>query len=199
MTSQIIGNTYDKYETRNPIARFLMRGFFDAVDHLIQDRPSQTVLEVGCGEGHLLTRLLRSQVIAPQRACACDLDLAHVTVDAHPSIEFQQASAYELPWPDNSFDLVLCCEVLEHLEDPHAAMRELARVAKHHILISTPWEPVWRALNLARLRYVATMGNTPGHIQHFGRSDLVQLCESSAHVIAMRKPLPWTMLLATPK
>ncbi|MCA9691003.1 MAG: hypothetical protein KC636_15460, partial [Myxococcales bacterium] len=92
-----------------------------------------------------------------------------------------------------------CCEVLEHLEDPAAGLAELARVARGHVLLSTPWEPAWRAMNVARGRYLRALGNTPGHIQHFSRRGLLRLAQTRLDVVAVRRPLPWTVLLGTPR
>jgi SAM-dependent methyltransferase len=44
----------------------------------------------------------------------------------------------KLPFDDNSFDLVACLDVLEHLDNPHQALRELIRVAKYSVFISLP-------------------------------------------------------------
>lgn len=50
-------------------------------------------------------------------------------------------SVYELPFPDNSFDFVLCMGILEHLEYPHAAIPEMHRVLKPggRIIVSVPF------------------------------------------------------------
>jgi len=190
----IVGNVYDKYATQNPIARWLMTGFLRSVKGLYLQANPREVLEVGCGEGHLATSLIQAGSQAPQKFVACDVeDRARPGVD--PRIAFETASIYGLPYADNSFDLVVCCEVLEHLERPAQGLQELVRVARRHVLISTPWEPVWRAMNLARGRYVRDLGNTPGHIQHFGRRALVRLAASQMHVQAVRRPLPWTVIL----
>jgi hypothetical protein len=95
--------------------------------------------------------------------------------------------------------LVVCCEVLEHLERPAAGVAELARVARRHVLLSTPWEPVWRVMNMARGRYWRALGNTPGHIQHFSRRGLRSLADTRLRVSATRTPLPWTVLLGEPR
>src|SRR3546814_19916610 len=47
-------------------------------------------------------------------------------------------------------DLVVCCEVMEHLEDPTAALDVLAKLSKHFLILSVPREPLWRFLNMAR-------------------------------------------------
>jgi ubiquinone/menaquinone biosynthesis C-methylase UbiE len=195
----IIGHHEDKYASRNPIARLLVDNFLTAVTSLyILARPAgKQVLEVGCGEGKLANHLL-AHAPTPARFLATDLDLAHLTPELDPHIETAQASAYALPYPDRSFDIVVCCEVLEHLDDPLQGLSECARVAREGVLISTPWEPVWRALNVARLKYLRELGNTPGHVQHFSRGGLEQLAARRLRVLAMRKPLPWTAILGEP-
>jgi ubiquinone/menaquinone biosynthesis C-methylase UbiE len=193
----IVGNVDDKYDTRNPIARRLVAGFLRAVGELYASRRPRTVLEVGCGEGRLADHLLRNYP-RPERFAACDLEDARAPM-IDPAIEFQRASIYDLPFADASFDLVVCCEVLEHLERPAEGLAELARVSAGAVLLSTPWEPVWRLLNLARGRYVRDLGNTPGHLQHFSRRQLVALAERELEVRAVRRPLPWTVILGAPR
>ena len=190
----VVGNFYDKYASKNPIERALMNGFLRAVTGLYDRVAPATVLEVGCGEGrlaqHLVTRGRR-----PQRFVACDLELSAIAEGIDPVIELRAASIYELPFADASFDLVVCCEVLEHLDDPERGLGELARVARRGAIVSTPREPLWRAMNMMRGRYVTDLGNTPGHVQHFGRRGLERLVDCAFRVVACRAPIPWTVLL----
>jgi 2-polyprenyl-3-methyl-5-hydroxy-6-metoxy-1,4-benzoquinol methylase len=196
--ANIVGNHYDKYGTKNPIARALMRGFLTATGDLFASCRAASVLEVGCGEG-LLAQALLDRGPRPKRFVASDLELDRVAPGLDPAIELVQASIYDLPFADRSFDLVVCCEVLEHVEEPGRAMAELARVADRRVLVSTPWDPVWRAMNMMRGRYLGALGNTPGHIQHFTRSGFVRLAETRMRVIDRRSPLPWTILLGEPR
>jgi hypothetical protein len=43
-----------------------------------------------------------------------------------------------IPFPDNSYDCVLCLDVLEHIENIHDVFDDLCRVARHHVIISLP-------------------------------------------------------------
>lgn len=194
----IVGNVDDKYDTRNPIARRLVDGFLRSVSDLYRGARPRRVLEVGCGEGRLADHLLRSGGPRPERFLACDLEDARAP-GIDPAIEFEIASIYDLPHDDDAFDLVVCCEVLEHLEEPSRGLAELARVSSGQVLISTPWEPVWRLLNLARGRYVRDLGNTPGHLQNFSRRQLLALAAAHLEVQAIRRPLPWTVVLGAPR
>ncbi len=197
-TNNVVGNHYDKYGTRNPIARWLTNGFLDSVHEVYQGVAPNSVLEVGCGEGLLADHLVRRGP-RPARFDACDLSLHRLAPNLDPLLRFVAASVYNLPYPASSFDLVLCCEVLEHLEQPRRALLELARVASRAVIISTPWEPVWRVMNLARGRYITHGGNTPGHIQHFSRRGLRALSSEFITIEHERRPLPWTILQGRPK
>lgn len=200
MASQnVVGNFEDKYASQNPIARWLVSGFLDAVTELyrLADPANKQVLEVGCGEGKLATALIR-RAPTPARYLATDVSLEAITRELDPPIETATASIYELPFASASFDIVVCCEVLEHLDDPARGLAEVARVARERVVISTPWEPVWRAMNMARGKYLRALGNTPGHVQHFSRAALMQLAATRLRIHELRTPLPWTVILGAP-
>ena len=199
---QPAGNYYDKYNTRNPIARRLMNGFLAAFESLVERcGDSSSALEVGCGEGELSMRLAR------RGKAVKGFDIAEeVVIEARRrsqaaglSIPFYVGSALDLEPEAQAADLVVCCEVLEHLEEPERALRLLAATARKHLLVSVPREPVWRALNLARGRYVTDLGNTPGHIQHWSTRGFVSFLERHVDIVSVATPLPWTMVLCKPR
>ena len=162
----VAGNVYDKYGTNNPIARRLMDGFMQAFDALLELEEADTVLEVGCGEGHLIKRIQRDY---PNRQIAgfdITYGIVEQAVSAAKDVSFLQASADQMPWLDDSWDVVVICEVMEHLSEPEKALLELQRVTRKGCLLSVPREPVWRMANMARGKYWPSLGNTPGHIQH---------------------------------
>lgn len=191
------GNVYDKYGTSHPLERRIVDRFLDTVGGLYRTASPSSALEVGCGEGRLATRLVRAGP-RPTRFHACDLSLERLDPAADPGIRFLEASIYELPYPDRAFDLVVCCEVMEHLDDPDRGLAELVRVARGAVLVSVPWEPVWRAANLARGRYWRDLGNTPGHVQHFTRRGLLRLLRPRLRPVDVRRPFPWTVVLGVP-
>lgn len=197
----VAGNHFDKYGSRNPIHALMLGAFVRDVRELLEMAAPKSVLEVGCGAGELAGRLWSPQETHAAEGIhyvgtdVCDQQVARAA-QLYPSWRFQQASAYELPFEDGSFDLVLACEVLEHLECPQRALVEAARVARRHLLVSVPWEPVWRVLNVARGKYWSRWGNTPGHVQHFSRRGLRRLVSERFDLLAERRPVPWTMLLA---
>ena len=110
-------------------------------------------------------------------------------------IDFRAAPVQSLDPRYDAAELIVCCEVLEHLEDPVAALDRLATLARPWLLVSVPREPLWRGLNLARLKYVGELGNTPGHLGHWSKRQFVDLLTQRVEVVEVRSPLPWTMAL----
>ena len=85
--------------------------------------------------------------------------------------------------------------MLEHLEDPEAALATLAGLARPWLIASVPREPLWRGLNMARRKYLSRRGNTPGHLNHWSKSGFERFLESRFEVEMLRSPTPWTMAL----
>lgn len=198
----VIGNTYDKYGTRNPIARRMVEGFDHALSGLVAKVAPRTIHEVGCGEGYWVLRWVgegidargsdfSTQVIGMARGNARSRGV-------EPE-RFAVRSIYELTPDGDGADLVVCCEVMEHLEEPEKAMDVLRSIVTGDLIMSVPREPLWRVLNLARGKYVSALGNTPGHLQHWSRNGFVSLAARYFDVVEVLSPLPWTMLHCRPK
>ncbi len=189
------GNTYDKYATTNPIERRMMSGFLRALDEMVDGLTPARVLEIGAGEGEVLARVTARHPGAVVIGCdLADHDLAGEWRAAGHLGLF--ADATRLPFPDRAFDVVLAIEVLEHIPRPERALAELARVCSGTLVASVPLEPVWRAGNIARGRYVRQLGNTPGHVNHWTRRGFRSFVATRFDVESVRAPLPWTMVRA---
>jgi ubiquinone/menaquinone biosynthesis C-methylase UbiE len=196
VTEVVTGNVYNKYDTRNPVARWMMSRFLATSRRLLQPLPVRNVLEVGCGEGRLMELVAGMKPSASVRGIDLDAGIFDPRLKRNPRLSFGVQSAYDLGFPANAFDLVVAAEVLEHLEHPRRALEEIVRVAKEFVLLSVPREPLWRALNLARFSYVGRLGNTPGHLQHWSRRRFVEFVESRLNVREVCSPIPWTVVLA---
>jgi 2-polyprenyl-3-methyl-5-hydroxy-6-metoxy-1,4-benzoquinol methylase len=191
------GNTYDKYGSANPVVRRLMAGFEATLDELLRRAAPGSVLDIGCGEGVLTARW--AEQLDPRPVVGIDLEdpklRAEWAARGRENLEFRAMRADRLELEDDEFDLVAAIEVLEHVEEPERALAEMARVARRHLLVSVPREPLWRALNLARGAYVKNFGNTPGHLNHWSKRGFIGLLERHGRVLEARSPFPWTMLL----
>jgi len=192
------GNTFDKYGSRNPVVRRLMSGFEGTLQDLFTRAAPTSVLDVGCGEGVLTERWARA--LGDRPVLGIDLDDPKLKEEwagrRRQNLSFAAVDVAErLPYADDEFDLASAIEVLEHVPDPEHTVAEMARVARRHLLVSVPREPLWRGLNLARGAYITELGNTPGHVNHWSRRAFVSLLSHHGRVIDVRSPFPWTMLL----
>jgi 2-polyprenyl-3-methyl-5-hydroxy-6-metoxy-1,4-benzoquinol methylase len=191
------GNTFDKYGSSNPVVRRLMSGFHSTLDELWERARPESVLDVGCGEG-VLTEEWAGR-LGDGRVVGIDLDDPKLRAEwekrRRPNLEFRAQEATSLAFPDGEFDLVAAIEVLEHVPTPEATLAEMARVARRWMLASVPREPLWRALNVARGAYWRSLGNTPGHVNHWSKRDFTSLLARHGAVEEARSPFPWTMLL----
>jgi len=191
----IAGNYEDKQATRNPIARRLVQRFEAALLECVARTGAQDVHEVGCGEGALLRRLA-----APgRRLRGCDFSRQIVEQarerTADLGVELAVRSVHDLDPAVDAAELVVCCEVLEHLDDPADGLAKLAACARPWLLVSVPREPLWRILNCARGKYWSDLGNTPGHLQHWSRASFLRFVRTRVDVVETRSPLPWTVAL----
>jgi ubiquinone/menaquinone biosynthesis C-methylase UbiE len=191
------GNTYDKYGSQNPVVKRLMAGFHRDLDSLFERAAPSSVLDVGCGEGVLTAawaeRLRTGHVVG------VDLEDAKLRSEwdrrTRENLSFRALSGADLPFADGEFDVACAIEVLEHVPDPSLTLSEMVRVARSHVLVSVPREPLWRALNMARGAYLRKLGNTPGHVNHWSKRAFVELVGRHGRIEEVRSPFPWTMLL----
>jgi SAM-dependent methyltransferase len=191
------GNTFDKYGSSNPVVKRLMAGFNGSLDELWGRARPESVLDVGCGEG-VLTEQWAAR-LGEGRVVGIDLDDPKLRAQwesrRRANLEFRAEEATSLSFPDDEFDLAAAIEVLEHVPEPEATLAEMARVARRSLLVSVPREPLWRALNMARGAYWRSLGNTPGHLNHWSKRAFLSLLSRYGEVEETRSPFPWTMLL----
>jgi SAM-dependent methyltransferase len=128
----------------------------------------RSVLDVGCGDGRLFHRL-------PPGIEAVALDVSYASV-RNVRGRALCATSVDLPFADRSFDLVLCCETIEHLPDDvfQRTLDELARVSRRSILITVPFEEDLR-LHLTRCRDCGAIFHVWGHCRRFTSRQLDDL------------------------
>ena len=192
-----IGNQVDKERMGNPVAQWMVARFdeaFDALVNAIQPGPG-SVHEVGCGEGRVSRRLSRRLGVEVRASDFSGRLTTENRARGDVGVRYVERSIYDLDPTEDRADLVVCCEVLEHLERPAEALAALRRLRARCYIFSVPREPLWRVLNVARGKYIAALGNTPGHLHHWSARRLVRfLTGGGFQVEHHRQPLPWTMV-----
>lgn len=101
-----------------------------------------SLLEVGCGDGRLSDALPHCR-----RMAFLDLSASALRQFRRAGASCLQASAGRLPFPDRSFEVVVCSEVMEHLPQTEfdACRHELARVSAGQVIVTMPYRETLRA------------------------------------------------------
>jgi len=188
-----------KHESSNPVQRKLIGAFHDQVVALVRRAEPTCILEVGCGEGYVLAELQRAGIDAEfigVDLSASAIEAARRRVAPPAELYIGDARNVRALFSGRRPDLVMVLEVLEHLEDPKAMLDDLAALTTCHVLLSVPREPLFRGVNMLRLKNVRRFGNDPEHINHWSARAFVELVAQHFDIVVRAHAFPWTMVLA---
>ncbi|MDO8657821.1 MAG: methyltransferase domain-containing protein [Candidatus Levybacteria bacterium] len=196
MTKTPLPTNFIKHTSKNPIQKFLISNFYSSLISLAKPLSPKTVLDAGCGEGFTMNKLTNFGIGKQVEGVEYSKEAITLGKKLFPDLKFKEGSAYELPYKDNSFDLVVCTEVLEHLDEPTEVLKETIRVSKKNIIISVPNEPFFMLGNFLRGKNLSRLGNDPGHINHWTiMSFLNFLRKNGLKIKTIRLPFPWILIL----
>jgi hypothetical protein len=185
-----------KYRNKNPIQRALIRRFVATLHSMfIAAGPHQRILEVGVGEGFLSGWL--SEHFPEKDFAGVDLSSSDITLlkQKFPRIEAHVSSIEEIGFLNGRFDLVMCCEVLEHVPDPVKAVAALRAIGAKRAILSVPHEPFFMLSNLLRGKNITRLGNDIDHHNHWGKRSFEKLCASEFNVLSVETSYPWVLAL----
>ncbi|AUX47221.1 hypothetical protein SOCE26_087330 [Sorangium cellulosum] len=189
-----------KYRNAGALKRKLIQRFASTIhDLFIEANPVERVLEIGVGEGFLSGYL--SEKFPEKQFHGVDLNPADVerVKRLFPRIEARVGSAYDLGDPTPGFDLVICAEVLEHLDAPDRALAEIQRLSPRRVILSVPHEPFFKLSNLLAGNNVRLLGNDPDHINHWNPTSFRRLIEPRFEILRLTTSYPWVLCLAAPR
>ncbi len=88
------------------------------------------VLDAGCGAGRFLDAVSQSEAEIVGIDISSAIDAAKDNLDGRENVHFVQASIYELPFREGTFDFAYCIGVIQHTPDPDKSIRSVAAMAK---------------------------------------------------------------------
>jgi len=127
---------FEGYENLPPYEKYRRENISSAILELIEARPGQKLVDLGCGSGELLNRLQGKGL----KLAGCDISKAGFN-KIKGKLELKQADLEKpLPYASNSFDFAVLREVLEHIENKEGLLKEINRILKKNgkLVVSTP-------------------------------------------------------------
>lgn len=203
---------YRKYQTSNPLKKECLRRFNQCLLEVVKRYLNSSshvqsrlirVLDVGCGEGFITRRLADVSDVVEIVGVDRSREAVAFARKINPDIDFREGDIYALDFPVNSFDLVICSEVLEHLVFPVTALNEIRRIVHSGggILLSVPNEPWFCLGNLLALHNVFRLGNPIDHVNHWTHYGFKKflLQQFPNDKIDFYKSFPWSIAFVTCK
>lgn len=162
-TTDYFSANHHKYNGHGRFYTRHLERFMAAYTDMLAATHPETVLDAGCGEGYATDFMARR--LPDVSFTGVDLSgdaVAFARQTFGSAATYLEGSVYDLPFDEGAFDAVVCSEVLEHLDEPARALAELTRVARHHVLLTVPREPIFKFLN--DIGRFMGMSPDPGHV-----------------------------------
>lgn len=139
-----------------------------------------SALEIGCAEGIVLARL--GELLHIKRCVGLDVSETFLSYgrSLYPHIDFRLTRSKTLPFPDQSIDLIILSDIIEHVQDVSLFLQEVRRVGRY-ILVKLPMEQHWwrKYISLPLGRAPRTGRHHPdGHLHIFTRRSFLNVIQS---------------------
>lgn len=198
MKNKVWQGNKEKHLSKNPIVRFVDNKLKKEIIKIIKNKEVKTMLDVGCGEGFITTKI--AEAFPEIKIIAIDPEKQYIDYakkfNSLPNIKFKKDKLENIK---EKFDLVISTEVLEHLENPYEMLATMIKLSKKYVLFSVPNEPFFRLGNLLSLKYVSRFGNTPGHINNWTKNRLRKFVFKTGLKYKIKTSSFWNIVLINVK
>lgn len=186
-----------KYKTKNPIKKYFINQFLRKISDLINQLEVKRILDVGCGEGQVIDYLLKLN----PKIKFLGIDNSRIAIDfakRNVGKDFLIGDIYSLPENlfHKDFDITLVIEVLEHLDNPKKALKELKKIKTNYYLFSVPNEPWFSLGNLLMGKNIQRLGKDKDHKWFWSRKEFINFLKEDFEIIKVIKTYFWTVILA---
>lgn len=202
-TNKYSSTNINKYQCNHPFVVNRIANFFQNLLKLIVLLKPFNILNIGCGEGFDIKNIYQKGKMNFE-CCCMDLNFDALKMTkkllCHLPFHAINGDIYYLPFKLDSFDLILCLEVLEHLAFPEKALDELSRHFNGHCIFSVPNEPLYRLTRMLLFRQnVRQFGDHPEHLNHWSKNKFARLIKKYFIIDQIITPFPWTIVLCHKK
>jgi len=146
----------------------------------------ESIIDVGCGEGYLLHQI--NERYNKKEIYGLDLTSGRIAATKRniPSAKLLRGNIYKLPFPNNSFDVVVCSELIEHLTNYKDAIKELLRISKKSVIITVPNEQELVKVMCPKCK---TKHYYDGHVNQFSEDKLNNIfrAKNECNITSLRK------------
>ena len=174
LRNSIASADYDAraFDSVIPLQRYWQRRRYQIVTGMVNT--SKPCLDIGCGSSRILGAL-------SDRAVGLDILLGKLLYARRYGRPLVNGSIFALPFGDNTFEQIVCSQVIEHLEPGDQPFTEMVRVLKDggRLVLGTPDYSRWTWVIVERLyKLFAPDAYGDQHITHYARNDLIRLMAS---------------------
>ncbi len=158
---------------------------YEQISRVVQQLGAGKILDIGCGDGRLARAIRAKSPEAVVHGC----DISKAALARSEGLDRQYAvdlNGEGLPEADDSFDLLLASEVIEHLIRPDLALAEFRRVLRPggHVVVTVPNVAFWRFRLQALRGRVPSVTADERHLHSFNASLLERLVQKAGlHVV----------------
>lgn len=174
------------------------RWYWDYRDNKILDfiQNKKVILDIGCGEGILMEKIIKS--FPDTKIFGIDPSPENVDICKKYDMDVIAGSVYELPLNDESVDCVLFIEVIEHLDTPELAFREIKRVLRKggELILLFPNDSVFRLARILTFKFKEAFYDA-GHIKQWSPATMVNALDKIGFDTSYKKNLPFCLWLTS--
>ena len=161
------------YNSANPLVKFVHNQRLNQIVKMISCQ-NEKILDAGCGEGHLIQKLY----LKNEKNSYYGIDIAKIALQEAkkrcPYAKLYKMNLSKINFQNESFDTIICTEVLEHIYEYKNVIKELKRVLKRNgdFIISFPNEILW---TISRFFLRKKPIKVPDHVNHFMPNNIKSL------------------------
>lgn len=195
---QVPPDHYDREIKHNFLLRIWHQNRCSRADKILDGHQPRQILDIGC-HGGMMTEKIGKKFPGAQ---VFGIDISSQAIEyakkLRPQISFQAGEATKLPFKDESFDLVTCFDILEHIPNPGKALAEMNRVLTKsgQILIEIPTEnSLFKTVWFFWTRFGSGRVWQETHVQDFRDGQLERLLTKSGFNLEKKEKINLGMLL----